>query len=367
VCIVIKNASGIIVRKNNNIIEINGKLYDVTTGAALADSTSSQAATKPIAADRISSPTAVKPLTRDVTRQAAKHSSSHSPKPARTLMRQAVKKPGPSLKRRFKAQGLIDELDRQSLNSVAINNTAQRLDAKRLQHAEQVAKSQLVNHFSPATTSNANQQAAWQPPVTTHSPQTADGNHPAKAIQPAKTLKTTADMLEHAVQQATSYREMPPGRSRHHRAKRRAGIGAAAVLSVALLAVAVTQNLSNVRLQIASARAGFSAGLPGYQPAGYSLGQLNYSNGVVDAQFHTSSGDGLYTITQKQSSWDTLTLRDNFVAPVDPNYQTAKAGSRIIYLYGNNNATWVSGGILYIIQANGSLSNNQLVELASSL
>ena len=85
------------------------------------------------------------------------------------------------------------------------------------------------------------------------------------------------------------------------------------------------------------------------------------------AQFHSNSDGRGYTITQKRSSLDSGSLRDGFVAPTDAHYQEAEAGGLTIYLYGNRNATWVNGGIWYVVQANGSFSDRQLIELATSL
>jgi hypothetical protein len=362
------------VRKNNNIIEINGQRYDATTGAVLTHSSSNNTKTHPVLIDG-ADVQVTKPAARAVTRQPVKHLPPHKPTPSRALMRQAVKKPGPSSKRRFKAQAHVDAPAKQPLSSVLINDSAKRLDEERLKHAIQVTKSHLVSHFSPPSITNTGHSPATESskPNTAASPiRTASNGRPAlakarQATSPGQRPKSTAELLERAVQQATSYQDLPPARTNHSRAKRNAGIGATVVLSVLLLSVVVTQNLSNVRLQMASAKAGFSASLPDYRPAGYSLGQLDYSDGVVAAGFHSNSDDRRYTITQKRSSWDSTTLRDSFVAPADAHYQTVEAAGRTIYLYGEHNATWLNGGIWYVIQANGSLSDHQLIELATSL
>jgi hypothetical protein len=330
------------VRKNINTIEINGHRYDASTGAHL----------------KRSPPTGARP--------AAKPSLSRKPAPSRTLMRQAVQKPGPGLKRRLKAQGDVDSLAQQALESIAASSLSslRRLDAKRLQDAQKVAKSQFVSHFSAAAATAA---ASYTPPTASPKPNPA-GRAIPPLTSPAKRPRTTADLLERAVQQATSHQELPPaGQTRHSRAKRNAAISAAVVLPVLVLAVVVAQNLPNVRLQMASAKAGFSASLPAYRPAGYSLGQLNYSDGVVAAQFHSNSDGRHYTITQQRSSWDDASLRDSFVAPLDARYQAVEAGGHTIYLYGERDATWVNGGIWYVVQANGSFSDRQLIELATSL
>src|SRR5262249_3371 len=149
---------------------------------------------------------------------------------------------------------------------------------------------------------------------------------------------------------ATSHEELPPPKSRPTHAKRNLSIGAAVVVSSLLFGLIVTQNLSSVRLQIASAKAGFSASLPGYKPAGYRLWHLDYSQGVVAAQFQSNSDDRHYSLTQQRSAWDSSTLRDSFVATRDPDYQTIMSGGRTIYLYGQGDATWVNGGVWYIVQ-----------------
>lgn len=287
-------------------------------------------------------------------------------------MRQAVKKPGPGPKRQFKAQGHANESARQPLSAVVVKNYVKELDQKRLRHASQVAKSHLISHFMAPTITGPRDFIASRPGTAVSSSRGARGTNSAivrarRAAIPSKHPSTTAELLDRALRQATSHQEPPPtGPTRHNKAKRGAGIGAAIMLSVLVLGVVVNQNLPNVRLQMASAKAGFNAGLPDYRPAGYSLSSLDYSGGVVATQFKSNSDDRRYTITQKTSSWDSDTLRDSFVAPAGPHYQTVETAGRTIYLYNEHDATWVNGGIWYVIQSDGSLNDRQLVELATS-
>jgi hypothetical protein len=351
-------------RKNNNTIEINGKRYNTRTGALLT----SAAAHKP--ARKSSTPKqpvsrASKPAIHDIIRHPSKQSASHAPQPSRILMRQAVKKPGPSLKRRHKAQGHADAPTPQTLSKVIVKPSISRLDEQRLRHARQIPHSRLISRFPPLTNSvpPAHSPAKRETPV-------AQAPHSHQAPKRPTTKKTTADLLDRAVEQATSHLQPPepsPRKARRDRFKRTVGIGGAIGLSVLVLGVIVSQNLSNVRLQMASSKAGFNVSLPDYRPAGYALGQLNYSPGVAAAQFHSNSDGRQYTITQKSSSWDSPALRDNFITPSYAQYRTVSAGGRIIYIYGNHNATWVNGGVWYVIQSDGSLSDQQLVDLAMSL
>lgn len=357
-------------RKNNNTIEINGQLYDATTGAVLKRTPTANAQPEPLATAS-TSPPAVQPAASDPIRQSVKPAMSRKPAPSSTLMRHAVKKPATGLKRHLRAQGAADLLASPPLGGIVVPTSVQRLDPKRLQDAQKIAKSRFVSRFSPSSIG-----ATTVSPATAPTPPQPNSSLPSRHLSAApahlapshaKRPKTTADLLDRALQQANSHRELPPEQIRHGHAKRNTAIAGAVVLPVLLLGVVVTQNLSTVRLQMASAKAGFSAALPNYQPAGYSMGQLNYSDGVVAAQFHSNSDNRRYTITQKRSSWDSASLRDSFVATTDGQYQTAQAGGRTIYLYGTGNATWVNNGIWYIIQSNGSLNDNQLIELAASL
>lgn len=363
-------------RKNNNTIEINGKLYDASTGALLnsPDPKPDKTEARPPAHHEQPVKRTPKPTLSDITRKPAKLASSHAPTPSRTLMRQAVKKPGSSLKRQHKAQGDTDALALRQLRKVIVKPSISRLDEQRLRHAEQIPKSSMISRF-PSITSDAFSsepspaKSAAAAPVAKAN--LAPGRDlPPRPVQPAKKPRTTADILERAIEQATSHLEPPPPRQkyrRHDRLKRNTGIGASIGLSVLVLGVIVAQNLNSVRLQMASSKAGFNVSLPNYHPAGYGLGQLNYSQGVAAAQFRSSSDNSQYTITQKSSSWDSSALLDNFVSPSYAQYQTISAKGLTIYIYGAKNATWVNGGVWYVIQSNGSLSDRQLIDLATSL
>lgn len=355
-------------RKNNNIIEINGQRYDSRTGAVLPPSGPGQAIAKPLPAIAHSPhPAKPGPDMHDVVRRPVKPHASHPPAAAHTLMRQAVKKPAPSLKRQSRAQGHIGSPAKQPLSQLAIKKPVGQLDPERLRKAKQIPKSRLIGHFPPFAAGDATRPAWPAKPVTVSRAAPLPPPKPANHQPKQRHTKTTAELLDQAVQRATSHLEPPPDPTGHSRAKRNAGIGAVVALTVLVLGVIVTQNLSNVRLEMASAKAGFNVSLPSYRPAGFALGQLNYSDGVAAAEFNGNEGQSHYSITQKRSSWDSATLRDTFVAPIDARYQTVQAGGRTIYLYGGHNATWTGGGIWYVIQTDGSLSQRQLTDLATSL
>lgn len=326
------------VGKNTNTIEINGKTYDAKTGALLVGAHK----TMPTATHQS---VVAKPKT---AHRVAKH-ASRTPSSSHTLMRHAVKKPAATSKLRAQSAAAVVP------TKLEVKKSVQRIDPRRLNKAGQVRKHGLITHFAPL-----GQENTFQVPTTLPNRQPTAMAEQSKVAKP----KTTADLLERAILEATSHTELP--HKPHKRAKRR-GLATAAAAVVLVAGFMAYQQLPNLQMHTAAARAGIKASLPGYQPAGYSLGQLNYSDGQVATQFHSNSDDRNYTLTQKRSTWDSASLRDSFVQPRDSSYQTVETNGLTIFTYGNGNATWVNGGLWYQVQSNGSLSSQQLVDLAKSL
>lgn len=351
--------------KNNNIIEIDGTKYDARTGAVLGPSTAA-ATKKPSKAKQMDS-AVKKPTMSDVVRRPAKHAPSHAPATSHTLMRQSVKKPVPQPRKHTKAQGSVIAVSPVAASSIAPKKSVYNISDKRLKKAQKVIQSNLITHFAPVT-SDSN---TFSRLVQASGPKPPAGRSVEPITRPVGSPntkpQTTSELLETALRQATSHEQKPVHPKRSHKLKKRAGLASASVLALALIVLAGSQQVSNVRVHMASAKAGFNVTLPDYRPAGYSLGKLDYSSGIASTTFKSNSDSRAYTITQKPSAWDSQALRDGFVIPRDKHYQTFDAAGRTVYIYGNHNATWVNAGIWYSVQSDGSLSDHQLVELASSL
>lgn len=377
----------------SSVIEINGRRYDAHTGAALDAETPSpkthqhldgivapshivrpsdknsadHAGTKPLKSAHSRSPeppAAAKhraPSMQDVVRP-----SAHVPQPTRTLMRRVVSKPAASSPH-LKAQGGATHPIEHTIMEVAPKMSAAAVDSRRLQHAQVVPKSQLVSRY--------NQDAAVTPRPPSHieaasRPAAASFSRPSSRPAAAGRPKTTADLLQRAIDQATSHRQPAP-KLKHspHRAGRIMSISTLALLSVLLFGFVLHLNMSHIKLDLASSKAGFAASLPGNQPSGFSLKGLDASTGQVALQFGSNSDSGrTYSIIEKSSPWDSITLRDAFVAPASGDkYQTVTAGGRTLYLYGRQNITWVNAGVWYQVHSEGALSNQQLINIATSL
>ncbi|MDB5170396.1 MAG: hypothetical protein JWO35_90 [Candidatus Saccharibacteria bacterium] len=339
--------------KNNNTIHINGKRYDARTGALLVQTTS----VEPIK----------KPTMHDVVRHPAKHAPSHKPQNSQTLMRHVVKKPSGSLKRHTKAQSGNGKtaVVKQATASVITKASVHKLDDIRLKHAQKVTKSKLVSRFVPVTVDDA---AAHH---IKHGVKHAAPAHYAKPIvashAPLIREKTTADLLQQALQHATSHEQTYKPKKRFSTSKRITGVSAAVATLVVVVGLVASQSYTSVRLHVASSKAGFDVSAPSYQPAGYSLGHVTYSAGNAGLHFTSNSDDRAFSITEKTSRWDSSTLRDLVVAPAGNDYQTIESAGRTIFLDSNSNASWVNGGILYQVKAEGVLNEQQLVKIANSL
>ncbi len=340
--------------KNNSTIIINGKSYDSQTGVLLSEANSAKNTLQP----------SQKPSSTGVVRQPAKHVTSHKTQHSKTLMRHAVEKPNDSLKRRLKAQSGNGAVAKSLKTSIVTKASVHKLNVKRLRHAEEVPKSKLIARFVPITAG---------PHAATHKP-TSIASQQIEAIvkthnQPPH-IKTTADLLQQAIEQATSHEQTyTPAKNRSSSFKRTASIIAVTSAMAVVLIIAVAgQSLVAVRLHVASSKAGFPVSAPSYQPAGYSLSHLTYSAGTAGLHFTSNSdADRAFSITEKTTSWDSNAVRDLVVTPTSKEYQTIEAAGRTIFLNNDNQATWVDKGVLYQLDTRGVLNEQQLVKIANSL
>jgi hypothetical protein len=143
---------------------------------------------------------------------------------------------------------------------------------------------------------------------------------------------------------------------------------AAAMAAITIMAGYVwVQNYPKMALQNASNHAGLAASLPGYLPSSYSLAHTNTSPGLVTLKFSSPSAPEALTIAQHRTTWDSSSLLDNFVAKKADDYATFQGQGLTIYLFGQNQATWVNHGVWYSIEGATRLSREQILKIAYSL
>ncbi len=190
--------------KQDDIITIRGRHYHAATGKPVDGQP--QEAARPHTSGN----------------QQLKHLAPHSPEHARTLMRQAVKKPQAGLKRRIKVQGHLSGPAKPATNTLLTRSAARRPHTERLQHpAIKRPKGQLISHFSPNLFV-----------VEAHTPAAAYGNAAVKhaaaprAPQPAAASKslTTSELLDYAVKMANVPSEPLPRQHQRKLFKRHAAV-----------------------------------------------------------------------------------------------------------------------------------------------
>lgn len=373
---------------NTNIIELNGKRYDALSGQFLGKSETSVMKGRmskhhsgkaidgvlrsPKAATTIKSeppkPTSTptthsvpKKQVMDVTRPTPHRANARQPQRSQTLMRHVVHKPQPSLKRHVTAQTRTDILARQPGVVIAPKISYGSISQQRQAHAKHVTQSKLISKFAPAATISARPSAVHttvapvqRPTHPTHSPV----HH-----------RPPMDIFEQAIASAKSHEQVPIKPARNtHKSKHRIRTLSTVVASLAVVALAgffAYQNKANVEVKLASMRAGFHIVLPGYKPTGFSFSTVHARPGIADVSFRATPGGNDFTITQKQSNWNSETLLSNFVSLSTDSYKTYESAGRTIYVYGSGKATWVDNGVWYQLTGD-NLSNDQLVKLATS-
>lgn len=347
-----------------NFIEINGQRYDAVTGALMGNHGALKSVQKPVVDGFIKRPkhatTIPVPRGGSLSPTSAQH--------AKTLMRSAVKKPTTvAAKTAISSQKSAKPIQR----AIVTPRTA-ATSPYREHRAQQVKKSELVHKFgAPQMPAESIKKIA--PLEVRPAPASAP------SISVAATQKEkTADLLDRALEAAQSHNEpfYNPKKPIHKRIAKKLGIsGKVLAISTTVLAGLLIgsfyayQNVPNLAMRVAAARAGFSAAMPGYSPSGFAFqGPVQYSAGQVIVSFR-SNGDASrnYKLTQQTSTWTSDTLLSNFVAVGGKEYQTYQDRGRTIYIYDGSNATWVNGGIWYQIEGNSDLTSAQLVRIAASL
>ncbi len=146
------------------------------------------------------------------------------------------------------------------------------------------------------------------------------------------------------------------------------------VIVVAIMLIGgiyISHNLNKISYVLASSRAGFAPTVATYKPSGYNLASISSAAGVIETNYtsNSSSNNNSYSLVEKKSNISSDSLLNNYVFnQVGLNYQTLNVNGKSVYLYnGNSQATWVTGGIWYLIKNNNSLSNHQIYQIVSSM
>ncbi len=361
-------------RTSQTTIEINGKRYDARTGKLL-----NSMPKKPVGASALKpAKTVVKSGNRmsDITRAAlpAKNLNRRRTERSQTLMRGVVKKPAakPSAKQAVhRAPSDIKPAVKKVLKPTIAPAPERQMRATQIKRSSQISKFGVSqkNAVSQNTRSNNSTVIKRTEPMPVR---------PAPAVKAAPKTNKTHTIIEQGLKNAQSHnqtfnkktaKKIAKAQSRKKPARKKLLNYVAGALALVLLTGFITyQNIPNLTMRYASARSGMQASLPGYQPAGFSLSnRISYNPGQVVLNFSSNTDDRKFTITQKQSAWNSEALLSNYISTKTDQVHKYEDKGRTIFLYGENNATWVNGGIWYDISGNSQLNSDQLIRIASSL
>ncbi|HSX33422.1 MAG TPA: hypothetical protein VLF91_03740 [Candidatus Saccharimonadales bacterium] len=289
--------------------------------------------------------------------RSARHAAAHQPEHSKTLMRHAVHKPEIHLKPAIKPQSPV-AVARVGMSSLVSKPSAISVDPQRLARAHQVQRHHAVRHFAQAhaLVTKITPKLTVQPaPLTAHlTPATA----------PKQPRAPQDDIFEAAIAHATSHQQ-PTHRLRRSRQRKLMNTLAGSTAFLVIAAFIAFLNMPNIQLHVASIQAGFKAAIPSYIPVGYAMtGGVKRTGNTVSMAFHAGSSN--YNLTEQPSNWDNQTLLDNTLA-LQGAHQTIEAAGRTVFIYGQNNAVWVTGNVRYDVVGNAHLDMSDISRLASSL
>lgn len=352
-------------------IELNGQLFDAITGERLKSATTAAMPvldgftvrrTPPAAAQRVTA-VPVKSAVHQKKRQTPMpvKSAAKAPQRSATLMRSVVKKPQPTAAQPAR-------------HAVKKHHAA---PAPRMHRAGAVNQNSLISKFGNLNRlplkAEVTALPVQAPPISHNTAPPMDLRQQIAAV----TAKVQAvNPFDHAVHQATSHQQPKVRKPKMaHRTARKLRVQpktvrfASAVLAAFVLGgFFLYQNMPNLSMRLASTRAGVSASLPGYSPAGFSVNRhIQYSPGQITVSYHSNSDERAFSLTQKKTDLTDQTLQANVVAANGRSYQMYSDKGKTIYIYDDNNAIWVNQGVLYQIDGRSALNSDQLLRLAASI
>jgi len=172
-----------------------------------------------------------------------------------------------------------------------------------------------------------------------------------------------ANVLTNQVQQSKN-----PSKLKKHGGKV-ASVGLS-LAGVILLGIYVWQiNYPNLALKVAGSKAGISASMPSYLPNGWKIsGDIQANPGSINYKLASADGDKSVSINEVRSDWDSQALAENYLSPNADKYTALQSEGLTIYIYNNNQASWVNHGTWYRIEGQDhGLSRDQIIKMATSL
>lgn len=293
-----------------------------------------------------------------------------TPARSETLMRTVVHKPQPVQS----APKII------AVNSTSLDNQMMpQISTPKRDYsvaASLTDRSPLINRFSANTDAaeTAQQQyPSMDAPADLNTSPLHVAEQEPQAVQPVELTMdrpTIANVFANNIPADISSSARSKPVSRWHTAKKVSGWTVLAVVLLGLVGagIFINSNFSKLELYMASSKAGFKATLPSIKPSGYDLSSISTGKGAIEASFKSNSDNRTYSISESKSSVTSDQLLTSYILQkAGENYEIIQTEGKIIYIYGSQDATWVSNGIWYIVSDNNSLSNHQIIDIADSM
>ena len=326
------------------------------------------------------------------TTERSKNNTERSKQKSKTLMRGGLKKPHHTAERDNSAQSHKKHLASTTEHKKVLKPAHNQHRAER---AHTSTRSSAISRFGNgsnhsidkkveplhvknapsyggSTSHNKHLNSHEKSKFTTHRPPVIDFKQstPKTAEEHFNRAMASAESHTHALQKSHK-----STRKKQKRLAKTFGVSnstlsaSAAVLAVVLLGVFFAwQNNAQISMNIASSRAGFEAKMPRDVPSGFSVnGPIEYDSGIVKVAFSSNVDDRNFSLTEKASRWNSQALVDNHLEANSKQYVQYENRGRTIYVYDQNNATWVNGGVWYQLESQADLSTDQILNIASSL
>lgn len=371
--------------KSQNTIKLNGRLYDARTGLPIdsADPKTSKhqpkfvdgiqhgshpshnksktkhhttkvsiKTSKPVSEPKVTKSEHIEAKKPQVTRVQGSKAAHGKPMRSQTLHRNAVKKPD------FTQSSAVNS--HHTEKTLPKTTISKKIDPHRHERASAVAKSHHVSRFHKPKSEKENQEMHAKDVITPHKPKGEE-----KTDSKTNSNSTSSSENKHSASAARVINQHRKSTKQPRRIPSYVGT----MMVILLLAGYVAYlNIPSISLKVAANRAGFAASLPS-TPSGYRLnGPIAYSPGQVTINFKSNTDERRFSLVQQPTTWDSVALLENHVTRQSEDYSTYQDRGLTIYIYDGNNAAWVNGGKMYIVQAkNASLTSNQILQMASSM
>ncbi len=371
--------------KRSNVIVINGRNYDASTGELIETKPKNsaphhvdgfvkpKAEKKPVVPGEVLSPKAVKKEVRRRVKNAKElHKKQHKGK---TLVRSATDKP--------KKKGIISKIvtpanavtkQTPSIDETDASQMAGKTPESRTKLAKTSTRSDAISKFNDVQpAAKVNSKAIDNQHLTSVAKPVVQKSVKAELIaaQMAKVSTTPNSKSEKASGKKKRATPFSKTTARIKGSPKTITIVATSLAAIMLFGYITYLNIPNMAMRVAAAKAGFEASMPGYNPNGFKFaGPIAYSPGQITIQFSSNTDEREYNITERQTAWDSQSLLDNYVKDEtgsDSGYSTFRERGLTVYVYNGSEATWVNGGIWYTIDGDSLLNSEQLLRIAASL